>query len=210
MYLTPEELRARGVDGTDAELTRYEQYARELIERYTRAHFDRYTKTVTISGSGTRLLLLPDWLAVLAGIEIDSEDVTSTYTFKTSGFALYCEDTVFPRGFKNISVTGEWGRYSEVPEVVKEAVVELAKDQQDPTRVDKNFIESEKLGDYSYKRARSGIGGGSSRTTGNPKVDELLKHFVVSHPILSSPSGTDSLGRTFVEDQALRRWVKTL
>jgi len=207
MYLTPEELRARGIDGTDAELTRYGQYAQELIEQYTRTHFDRYTKVIVISGSGTQLLLLPDWLTSLTVIEINNEDVTNTYTFKTSGYALYCGDAVFPHGFKNISVTGEWGRYSEVPEVVKEAVVELVKDQQDPTRVDKSFIESEKLGDYSYKRARSG---GSSRTTGNPKVDELLKHFVVSRPILSSPSGTDSLGRTFTEDQALRRWVKTL
>jgi len=210
MYLTPDELRARGVSGTDSDLTLYEQYARELIDRYTRTHFDRYAGTINISGSGSQLLLLPDWLSSLTAVEINNEDVTSAYTFRISGYALYCEDAVFPRGFKNILVTGQWGRYSEVPEVVKEAVVELTKDQQDPTRVDKNFIESERLGDYSYKRARSGVGSGSSRTTGNPKVDVLLKHFVVSCPILSSPSGTDSLGRTLTEDQALRRWVKTL
>lgn len=208
MYLTPEELRARGIEGTDDELTRYERYARELIERFTRTHFDRYTATISVSGSGTQLLILPDWLATLTTIAFDGEDVTSTYTFKLGGYALYCEDTVFPRGFRNITITGLWGRYKEVPEAVKEAVVELVKDCQDPSRTEKNFIRSERLGDYSYTRARSG--GESGRTTGNLRADELLKNFVVSRPLFSSPSGTDSLGRTLTEDQAVRDWVKAL
>lgn len=208
MYLTLEELKARGVSDTDENLMRFERYARELINRYTRTHFDRVTATVTVNGNGTNLLLLDDWLAELTTIKFDESDVTSTYTFRVGGYLLYCKDAVFPKGFRNIVITGKWGRYEEVPEAVKEAVVELVKDCQDPSRVEQRFLESERLGDYSYTRSRGGRGNG--RTTGNLRVDELLKLFVVTRPQLSTPPSSDTLGRTLTEDQAERTWVTAL
>jgi len=204
MYLTLAEIKAAGVSGSDTDLTRYEQYARELIEKYTCTHFDQFTATVELSGKGAQSLILPDWLATLTTVTFDGENVTTVYTFKTGGYILYCEDTVFPSGFKNIGISGTWGRYSSVPAPVKEAALELIKDAADPTRIAKNALASEKLGDYAYSKGKTPRG----RTTGNDRADELLKLYAITRPGLIAPAGSDTFGRTLSEDQAGRVWVK--
>jgi len=88
-------------------------------------------------------------------------------------------DGKFPKGSRNIEVWGSYGWYS-CPKSVKEAVIVLCRYENDNTLYTSygEGFESEKLGDYSYKRIKD------KSITGVSEADRLLKNYIRKKPIL--------------------------
>lgn len=88
-------------------------------------------------------------------------------------------DGKFPKGSRNIEVWGSYGWYS-CPKPIKEAVVVLCRYENDNTLYTTygEGFESEKLGDYSYKRSKA------KSISGVSEADRLLKNFIRQKPII--------------------------
>ncbi|MBA7705059.1 hypothetical protein ES703_113883 [subsurface metagenome] len=88
-------------------------------------------------------------------------------------------DGKFPRGSRNIEVRGSYGWYS-CPEQIKQACIILTRYENDNTLYTTygEEFESEKLGDYSYKRSKA------KSISGVSEADRLLKNYIRRKPIL--------------------------
>lgn len=86
---------------------------------------------------------------------------------------------VFPKGSRNVEIWGSYGWYS-CPKSIKEAVIVLCRYENDNTLYTSygEGFESEKLGDYSYKRSKV------KSVSGVSEADRLLKNYIRQKPIL--------------------------
>lgn len=92
------------------------------------------------------------------------------------------DEGLFPRGYNNIHVVGTYGT-AVVPEWIKQIVIILVRNHEDPTLY-KHKYESEKIGDYSYKRAKGEI---DYYYTGIVEADFLLHQYINREPMLGVP-----------------------
>lgn len=86
---------------------------------------------------------------------------------------------LFPRGYNNIRVTGTYGE--AVPEWVKQVIIILVKDHNDPTLYT-HYMKSEKIGDYSYTKADELV-----YYTGIKEADDWLNIYIDRDPDLGVP-----------------------
>jgi len=88
-------------------------------------------------------------------------------------------DGKFPKGSRNIEIWGSYGWY-EGPKQIKQASIILTRYENDNTLYTSygEGFESEKLGDYSYKKAKG------KSITGVSEADKLLKNYIRRKPIL--------------------------
>jgi len=117
----------------------------------------------------------------------DSSDYTGSFTSGTACFATLAElhyltdeiNAVFPKGTKNIKVTGTYG-WSSCPAAIKQAAIILCRYENDETLYTKySDLDSERLGDYSYTRKEKYL-------TGVLEADRLLKNYIRKKPIVGA------------------------
>jgi len=118
----------------------------------------------------------------------DSSDYSGTFSSGTACFATLAElhyltdetcDGVFPKGTKNVKITGTYG-WSSCPAGIKQAAVILCRHENDETLYTAySDLDSERLGDYSYSRKEKYL-------TGILEADRLLKNYIRKKPILGA------------------------
>lgn len=159
----------------DADLdTKYIPRAERIVNAWTRQNFNKATKTIRMTGSGSRIQVLPERLAVLTTVkflELDSggktivseeevDDVFNRfwYMIGEANFSTPRKRSKFgsfPDMEDNIEVTGDFG-YSTVPDEVRDAtcliVEKIIVDEASAVKKSGAF-KSEKIGDYSYTLA---------------------------------------------------------
>jgi len=116
----------------------------------------------------------------------DSSNYSGTFESGTACFAtlaelhyLTDEDGTFPKGTKNIKVTGTYG-WASCPEPIKQAVIILCRYENDNTLYTAySDFDSERLGDYSYSRSSD-----KQYLTGVLEADRLIKPYIRKKPIL--------------------------
>lgn len=116
----------------------------------------------------------------------DSSDYTGAFTSGTACFASLAElhylmgGEYFPKGLKNIAVTGTIG-WSSCPATIKRAAIIMCEAENDPTLYNRtNDFISEHLGDYSYTR------GDSKYLSGITEADKLLKMYIKHKPTMGA------------------------
>ncbi len=119
----------------------------------------------------------------------DSSDYSDSFTSGTACFATLAElhyltdapDGYFPRGTKNVKITGTYG-WTTCPGAIKQAAVVLCRFENDSTLYTTySEFESERLGDYSYKRPANQM-----YVTGVTEADRLLKNYIRKKPIMGA------------------------
>lgn len=170
----------------------------QLIERVTRDYF--YSKSFEIYRDGNgkdhlSLGLTPSLLAVteikVFGIELD----TSWWTYDDHAVYLDSEvvqgddlpevlyrlshkNSIFPKGTKNIKITGTYG-WSSTPEAIKQATIILCRYENDETLYTKyDDLVSDKLGDSQYNRS-----GDQKFLTGIHEADRRIREYIRKKPI---------------------------
>lgn len=111
----------------------------------------------------------------------NSSDYSGSFTSGTACFATLAELHyltgaelgIFVKGLKNIQVTGTYG-WSSCPEAIKQTAIILCRFENDGTLYTTySEFESERLGDYSYKRPAN-----QKYLTGVLQADRLLKNYI--------------------------------
>lgn len=156
---------------TDPELEAFIARAEIIVNAWTRQRFDlSISKSIRVTGSGSRRLVLPERLAVLVKVDfLDLDDGGTIVLARTEvkdifnkGWYLIAEGNFqtprarkdfgsFPDQEENIEVTGQFG-YASVPEEVKNAtcfVVEKTVFNQGE-KSSLSDLKSERIGDYMY------------------------------------------------------------
>jgi len=120
----------------------------------------------------------------------DSSDYSGSFTSGTACFATLAElhyltdetpDGYFPKGTKNVKITGTYG-WASCPAAIKQAAIILCRFENDATLyTGYSEFESERLGDYSYKRPS-----GQKYLTGILEADRLLKNYIRKKPIMGA------------------------
>lgn len=169
----------------------------ELVEKITGDLFYQADFDVYVDGNGKDRLnvhLKPDILTVTAinisGVSLssdywtyddtfvyrDPEAVTSEVElrwlmkqFKTTG--------LFPAGIKNVEIIGTYG-WATTPENIKQAMIILCKDDNDPTEYSHVMQGSEQIGGYQYQYEDRVL-------TGVYEADILLEQFIKRKAMLS-------------------------
>jgi len=117
--------------------------------------------------------------------DTDSSDYSGSFESGTACFATLAElhyltdetSGIFPKGTKNIKVTGTYG-WSSCPSGIKEVAMILCRYENDKTLYTPySDLESEHLGDYSYSRKGKYL-------TGILEADRLLKNYIRNKPVL--------------------------
>jgi len=120
----------------------------------------------------------------------DSSVYSNSFVSGTACFATLAElhyltdetpDGYFPKGTKNVKIAGTYG-WASCPAAIKQAVIMLCKYENDTTLyTGYNEFESEKLGDYSYKRPAD-----QKYLTGVLEIDRLIKTYIRKKPMMSA------------------------
>ena len=186
----------------------------QWIDKVTETTWCEAPFDIELNGNGKNRLFIPietDILTVTAlyidCIELDPSvytwDVNSVYLVPCASGAgalspeLYyklaeaMERGIFVRGYNNIRVVGTLGEVllantpDDIPELIKQAAVILAKWENDPTLyLTMGLMKSEKIGDYSYTAA---ITGEADVLTGIMEADMRLRPYVKRKAILMAP-----------------------
>lgn len=94
----------------------------------------------------------------------------------TVGSVFGCR--IWPAGFANIAITGDWGRYTSVPASIKAALILLIRYAtfcDDPNGVPSEAFKSESIpGDRAYTLAEVYANAKVNNLTGYPDVDRIL------------------------------------
>lgn len=183
--------------------------AEQLIEEITKDYFYSKDFIEYVNGNNKdRLLvsLIPDILTVTE-IKISNIVLTTDWWTYDTNFVyldpeavtgdasdlaelhlrLKYERNLFPKGMKNIKITGTYG-WNSVPPAIKLATIKLCLSENDSTLFTtyNTNLKSEKLGDYSYTLVDPEAGSTSTqRKTGINEVDKLLKHYLRRKPMMS-------------------------
>jgi len=123
----------------------------------------------------------------------DSSDYSESFISGIACFATLAElhyltdetpDGYFPKGTKNVKITGTYG-WAACPAAIKQAVVVLCRHDNDSTLYTAYDpgLKSERLGDYSYTRSDVSTG---TFLTGVQQADVLIKHYIRRKPIMGA------------------------
>ena len=144
-----------------------------IIDAFTKQTFEKETKTLRVTGSGSRMLILPERLAVLTKLTfldldeggtvvLSSEEVKDVfnklwYLIAEANFSTPRTRPrfgVFLKREDNIEIEGDWG-YSSVPAEVKNSsclMVEKTIVEETSKSSKSSAFKEEDIGDYSYKK----------------------------------------------------------
>lgn len=160
----------------DALIVKWEQ----IVERVTGDIFYEDTRTVLLDGNDKPRLALPNLPCLLSVTSLkigDWELVASEYTFSTVELGLEVEETeleiefpIFPRGFKNIELSGTFG-WATTPEAIIDAVKILVEADIYPERHEFVDYVREVAGDMTQGKPIV------RRLTGILEADRLLSHY---------------------------------
>lgn len=202
-YQTVAEIREVFLPGStlsDARIGQLIRLASDIAERYTGRYFGGRSKTITADGTGQAWIVLDEFvqridsMTVMFGTSVRSLD-PADFVIKGRwvihrdflpsrdpwlGCVSICAcpfGDLFERGQRNVSVTGIFGDFDDVPEVVKRAVGLLVKyggqDEYGAGPMAANYSsESVEQHSYSLREASQNIDIRSS--TGINEVDHLL------------------------------------
>lgn len=175
-YMTVAEARERLASSTvltDAQVLLLLYWAQEIAERESGVKFLPQIETVYMDGTGIPLLMLPKRLRQLTSLKIDGDEVDATelnlYPRKIvwgdwvpdgssdcdtgCGSCSTSGSSVFPRGRRNISIEGLWGKFGVVPTTIKEGIKLLVARLAEEPMPFEPFAE-ETLPDWSAVRRR--------------------------------------------------------
>lgn len=170
------------------------QRAEDLIEQLTSDYF--YTKAFSLYFDGNDrerldLGLLPDILSVtqiLITEEILDTDLwryDKDSVYSNPGYYVENPDipaVLFPKGLRNIQITGTYG-WSSCPLAIKKAAVILCRVENDSTLYTQyHDFMSEKLGDASISLGTKMFG--RSFLSGITEVDNLIRHCIRKKPMM--------------------------
>ena len=158
---------------TDLQLDALIARAEKIINAFTRQNFNAAVKIIRISGTGSRMLMLPERLAIKTKVdflELDDggdvvlnrfeiKDVFNRTWYLISDFTFDIPRTRaafgrFPSTEDNIEVTGTWG-YASVPAEVKDAtcsIVEKIVAEEKDIKAKSSIFKREDIGDYEYEK----------------------------------------------------------
>lgn len=159
-----------------------------IVEAVTHDLFYSAAFDIYRDGNGKNRLylgMIPDILTVTS-IEISGVTLTSSYyTYDRNAVYLDCTaataldvellrllrrgKNLFPQGVNNIHVTGTYG-HASCPELIKQACIILAKNENDSTLYTHYIEGTEHIADYSYTAGK--------QLTGVKEADDILKLFV--------------------------------
>ena len=180
---------------TDPQLVALVVRADLIIDAFTKQTFEKETKVLRVTGSGSRMLILPERLAVLDTLKfldlddggtviLSSEEVKDTfnrfwYLIAEANFSTPRTRPrfgVFLKREDNIEITGDWG-YATVPAEVKNAscllVEQTIVDANDKAKKSNAFKE-EKIGDYFYRKFEKPMSAGEEVSRFIPTEAKLL------------------------------------
>ena len=177
-YATPENCKdfspiVSSAGKTDPQLVALIVRADFIIDAFTKQTFEKETKTLRVTGSGSRMLILPERLAVLTKLTfldldeggtvvLSSEEVKDVfnkfwYLIAEANFSTPRTRPrfgVFLKREDNIEIEGDWG-YSTVPAEVKNSsclMVEKTIVEENSKKSKSSTFKEEDIGDYSYKK----------------------------------------------------------
>ncbi len=158
---------------TDLQLDALIAKAEKIINAFTRQNFNAVVKSIRISGTGSRMMMLPERLAIKTKVEFlelddggdvvlnreEIKDVFNRSWYLISDFTFDVPRTRaafgrFPSTEDNIEVTGTWG-YASVPSEVKDAtcaIVEKIVAEEKDIKAKSSIFQSERIGDYRYDK----------------------------------------------------------
>ena len=198
MYITAQMLRDYSIydeikDRTDDELADILMYVAYRIEAFCGQSFTKEDAVEkTIHGNGLLILDLPQPISLLTTIKFG--DIEQTLTdFIADGVQIFSKLDMFPQGFMNIKIKGNWG-FATVPEKVVLAAKMLAEDytlKRYELDIENRLLElapfeSQTMGGFNYKLKKAKPD--EKLTTGNMDADVILGSLRVI-------SGNDSDGR---------------
>ena len=158
---------------SNAAVDRLLDRAERIVNAWTRQVFTKETKTLRVTGSGSRMLILPERLAVFTKIDFldlddggtvvlsseETKDIFNRFWYLIAEPNFSTPRSRGPRGRfpdqeDNIEITGDWG-YASVPPEVSDATC-LVAERIFVTQGNKSLIsgefQSERIGDYKYER----------------------------------------------------------
>ena len=158
---------------TDPQLDALIARAEKVINAFTRQNFNAIVKPIRISGTGSRMLILPERLAIKTKVEFlelddggdvvlnreEIKDVFNRTWYLISDFTFDVPRTRaafgrFPSTEDNIEVTGTWG-YASVPPEVTDAtcsIVEKTVAEEGDAKAKSSIFKREEIGDYEYEK----------------------------------------------------------
>lgn len=169
--------------------------AMAIIDRCAGQHFLPQTRTIAVDGTNEGYVVLPQVLQSLTGI-VNLDDTSQTFTltdYRVRGTWLVHKDwntgavipahlaclsgDWFPKGHRNIEVTGVWGMYDNCPIDIEHAICLLLKYAGQWDTVTGPIIahyDRENVDGWSYNLRRIYTEALMSRKTGHPDVDVIL------------------------------------
>lgn len=147
-------------DPTNAEWLLILEGATAMIQSYTGQHLERVASdTVTLDGTGTRLLVLPELpVNAVAAVVIITGDVETTLDDSTyyvgAGGILYRRDGVWPCLPGTVRVTYDHG-YAAIPADLVSMAIRTAAELRTTAPVSAGAVTSESIGNYSIGYASS-------------------------------------------------------
>lgn len=194
-YLTVEELKEKT---NIEEIKNYEDdvflenliiFCSYVIDSHVGYTFEKEENlTLYVDGEGDSKIYLPKRIFNL----IEVKDIDTNYVYNINdiriindGQSLFHKNDIFPQGYENIQVTGDYG-FEQVPEDIKYCTLVLCHsyfyilNDVDILRNQASPFKSEKIGDYSYelKDKINKVTGETTSETGNLIVDQILQKYV--------------------------------
>lgn len=116
----------KDIDANDPTAELALSLASDAVRAYCRQSIDANTETITVQGSGSTLLLLPETpVTAVTEVKVDGETVAATlYSFTRYG-ALYRTSGLWPGITKSVEVTYTHG-HEDIPGAVKAATLSVA------------------------------------------------------------------------------------
>ena len=179
----------------DAAVDKLIDRAERIIDAWTRQNFRSRTDTLRVTGSGSRMLILPERLAVFTKIDfldlddggsvvLTSEQVKDVfnrnwYLIAEANFSTPRTRPrfgIFEKREDNMEILGDWG-YSTVPIEVKNAaclLVEKTIVEENNKAAKSSAFKEEKIGDYFYRKFDKAMSAGEEVSSFIPTEAKLL------------------------------------
>jgi hypothetical protein len=199
-YISVENAKARCLVGTslsDSDVQYLIKLAMAIIDRCAGQHFLPQVRSIDVDGTGEGFLPLPQPLAELTGLS-NLDDTSMTFTisdYRTKGTWLFHKDWktgaaipaqlacldggYFPRGHRNIRVTGTWGMYETCPIDIEHAACLLLRYAGQWDTLTGPIIENysrESVDGWSYALREVFTKAIVNRSTGHPDVDVIIQN----------------------------------
>lgn len=172
-YVTVDEYKTftGSTETNNAKIERNIKLAELYAETITKRSFIREEKTITTNGNDRTVIPVNEWIHEINGLNINGHNIDAMY-LTHSPYFIVLKHGVFPVGFNNVVITAIVGKYAEIPELVKEAIITIASWPDDTVvtipKPEAMEYQSQSTGDYSYT-LQKGL------KTGDAMVDMILR-----------------------------------